>query len=80
MTSAKILPRTWDFKIKHFSDGKLWKFKATFCARVYRQVEGVYYFEKYTPVVSWITVRLILSLSTNQVWATKQVYFSNDFV
>ena len=42
-------------------------------------MEGVDYFEKYAPVVSWTTVRLMLSLIINQDWATRQVYFSNDF-
>ena len=41
------------------------------------QVEGLDYFEKYSPVVSCTTVRLMLILSINQVWATRQVDLSN---
>ena len=43
------------------------------------QVEGVDYFEKYAPVVSWTTVRRMLKLNINQVWANRQVYFSNAY-
>ena len=42
-------------------------------------MEEVEYFEKYAPVISWTTFRLMLSLSINQGWATRQVDFSNNF-
>jgi hypothetical protein len=77
---ANVLPGTWALKIKRYPDGRLRKFKARFCARGDRQVEGVDYFEKYAPVVSWSTVRLVMSLSIQQGWKTKQVDFSNAFV
>ena len=44
------------------------------------QVEGLYYFGKYDPVVSWTTVRLMLILSINQGLDTIQVDLSNYFV
>ena len=43
-------------------------------------MEGVHDFETYSLVVYWTTVRLMLSLSTNQVWDTRKLIFSNDFV
>jgi hypothetical protein len=78
--TVNVLPSTWAFKIKRYPDGRLRKFKARFCARGDRQVEGIDYFEKYAPVVSWTTVRLMISLSINYGWATRQVDFSNAFV
>ena len=42
VTGYHILPSTWDFKVKRFPDGRLQKFKARFCARGDRQVEGIY--------------------------------------
>ena len=77
---ANILPSTWALKIKRYPDGRVNKFKARFCARGDRQVEGVDYFEKFAPVVSWSTVRMLMVLSLNLGWATKQVDFSNAFV
>ena len=45
-----------------------------------RQVEGVDYFEKWAPTVSWATVRMLLCLTLSQGWVTKQADFLNDFV
>jgi len=57
-----VLPSTWAFKCKRYPDGLIKKFKARFCARGDKQIEGVDYFETYAPVVQWITVRLMLIL------------------
>ena len=76
---ARILPSTWAFKIKRFPDGRLRKYKARFCVRGDLQVEGIDYFEKYSPVVSWSTVRMMLCLAASQDLATRQVDFSNAF-
>ena len=43
--------------------GEARKFKARFCARGDRQIEGVDFFDTYAPVVGWTTVRLLLILS-----------------
>ena len=59
-----VLPSTWAFKCKRYPDGRIKKFKARFCARGDRQVEGVDYFETWSPVVQWQTVRLMLILSS----------------
>jgi hypothetical protein len=77
---ANVLPGTWVFKIKRFPDGRYRKTKARFCVRGDRQIEGVDYFDKYAPVVSWSTVRLLLCLSISNGWKTRQVDFSNAFV
>ena len=36
-----VIPSTWAFKCNRFPDGLIKKFKARFCARVDRQIEGV---------------------------------------
>lgn len=62
--NMNVLPSTWAFKCKRFPDGRIKKFKARFCARGDRQVEGVDFFETWSPVVQWQTVRLMLVLSS----------------
>jgi transposase InsO family protein len=58
-----VLPSTWAFKCKRFPDGRVKKFKARFCARGDRQKEGIDYFETWSPVVQWTTVRIMLIFS-----------------
>ena len=75
-----VLPSTWAFKIKRYPDGRLRKFKARFCVRGDKQIEGIDYFEKYAPVCSWSTVRLVMAIALQRGWATKQIDFENAFV
>jgi hypothetical protein len=77
---ARVLPSTWVFQIKQFPDGLKRKYKARLCVRGDRQIEGVKCNEKYPPVVSWSSVRLMLCLSVSNDLASKQVDFSNAFV
>jgi hypothetical protein len=78
--NCKVLPSTWVFRIKRYPDGRHRKYKARFCVRGDRQVEGIDYTEKYSPVVSWSTVRMMLCLSLSQGLCSRQVDFSNAFM
>jgi Reverse transcriptase (RNA-dependent DNA polymerase) len=77
---ANVLPGTWAFKLKRYPDGRPRKFKARFCARGDLQIEGKDYTDKFAPVVSWSTVRMLLCLSISQGWKTRQIDFDNAFV
>jgi hypothetical protein len=57
-----VLPSTWAFKIKHYPDGCVKKFKARFCARGNRQTGGVNYFETWAPVVICSMVCIVMVL------------------
>ena len=60
--SMNVLPSTWAFKLKRFPDGSIKKFKGRFCARGDKQIQGIDFFETYSPVVQWTTIRLMLIL------------------
>ncbi len=57
-----VIPSTWAFKCKRYPDGRIKKFKACFCARGNKQLEGIDFFETYAPVVQWTTIRLMFIL------------------
>jgi hypothetical protein len=78
--NQKVLPSTWVLRAKRYPDGRLRKYKARFCVRGDRQVEGVDYTDKYSPVVSWSTVRMLITLALKENLCTRQVDFSNAFV
>ena len=63
---ANVLPTTWAFKIKRYPDGRLRKFKARFCVRGDKQIEGVNYNDKYAPVVAWSTVRILMRIALQE--------------
>jgi len=76
---SKILPLTWAFKLKWYPDGTPRKFKARLCVRGNLQTEGVDYFDKYAPVVSWATVRMLLTLTAHEKLHMWLVNFTNAF-
>ena len=63
---SKVLPSTWVLRAKRYPDGRLQQHKARFCVRGDRQVEGIDYTDKYSPVVAWSTVRMLLTISIYQ--------------
>jgi hypothetical protein len=75
-----VLPTTWAFKCKRYPDGTIRKFKARFCARGDRQIEGVDFFETFAPVVNWTTVRLLLIVSIILGLKTCQADYTAAFV
>jgi hypothetical protein len=77
---ANILDSTGAFKRKQFPDGRVRKLKARICVRGDQQIEGIDFFDTYTPVLAWSTVRLLLVLSVILGLATKQVDYTLAFV
>jgi hypothetical protein len=77
--ATKAIKSTWVFKLKRLPDRTPSKFKARFCVQGDLQTEGVEYFETYAPVVQWSTVRMLLTLTLREGWATRQVDYTNAF-
>jgi len=74
-----VLQLTWAFKLKWYPDGSPHKFKARLCVRGDKQTEGVDYFEKYAPVVSWYSVHMLLTLTAREQLQMQLVDFTNAF-
>ena len=77
--TTNILPLTWVYKLKHYPDGRPRKFKARLCVRGDKQIKGIDYTDKYAPVVSWTTVRLLMILTVREKLHTRLVDFTNAF-
>ncbi len=75
-----IIDSTWAFKRKRYPDGLVKKLKARFCVRGDVQKQSIDYFDTYSPVVQWTTVRLLLIMSIILKLETKQVDFTLAFV
>ena len=77
LSGGSILESTWKFKKKQYPDVGLKKLKSRFCVQGDQQVDRVDVFETYAPVVTWITVRVLLILSIVLNLQTQQVDYTN---
>ncbi|KAH9714566.1 retrovirus-related pol polyprotein from transposon RE2 [Citrus sinensis] len=76
----KIVGNKWVFRVKQNSDGSLAKYKARLVAKGFQQIEGVNYFETFSPVVKSATVRVVISLTVMKQWEIRQVDVNNAFL
>ena len=55
------------------------KQKARLCVYGGMQEEGVYFLNKFAPIVNWSTVRLIIMMADMAVWESIQIDYFLDF-
>jgi hypothetical protein len=75
-----ILSSACAFGCKQYPDVMIKKLREILRARGDRQLEGVYYFKTYVPVVNWQTVRNMLILSILLDLQTIQVDYTAAFL
>ena len=69
------LPMVWSMKRKRNPLGEITRYKARLCAGGHKSVEFVDYWDTYSPVVSWQTVRLIFILAIANNWHIRSIDF-----
>ena len=70
-----IISAIWSFKRKRTPTGELIKHKARLCAHGGQQTHGVTYWDTFSPVVNWHTLRTFLTLSLIKGWKARSVDF-----
>jgi hypothetical protein len=70
-----VIPMVWSMKRKRDPAGEITKWKARLCAGGHRSKEFVDYWSTYSPVVSWNTVRLLVTFALLNDWHMQSIDF-----
>jgi hypothetical protein len=73
---TKVLDSVWAMKRKRrIKTREVYKWKARLNVHGGQMLHGIHYWETFSPVVTWMTIRLVLILSILLAWHTRQVDF-----
>uniref|UniRef100_A0AAV1UTC0 Reverse transcriptase Ty1/copia-type domain-containing protein n=1 Tax=Peronospora matthiolae TaxID=2874970 RepID=A0AAV1UTC0_9STRA len=76
----RAIGKKWVFKIKRKADGSIEKYKARLVAKVFRQKYGIDYTETFSPVVKYVTLRMVVAISKPFGWPIDQLDVVTAFV
>lgn len=70
----------WVFKVKSHVNGEVEGYKARLVAKGYTQLEGLDYYETFSPVVKIVIVRALMSIVASAGWVIEQMDVHNTFL
>ena len=68
------------YHTKYVVDGSIDRYKEHLVAKVFSQVEGIDYFETFSPITKMNSIHLVLSLIASQGWTIFQIDVKRKFL
>jgi hypothetical protein len=75
-----VVTSRWIYNIKHTVDKSIQRHKTRFVSRVFSQVEGIDYEEKFSPIARYTSIRMIISPSTSMGYRVHHMDVKKTFV
>ncbi|PKU65004.1 Retrovirus-related Pol polyprotein from transposon TNT 1-94 [Dendrobium catenatum] len=75
-----VLGCKWLFKTKFNSNGSIARYKARLVAQGFKQEHGLDYYETFSPVAKFATIRVFLTVTVSHKWTLLQLDMSNAFL
>ena len=73
LNGQRAIGTKWVFKIKRKANGSIDKYKARLVAKGFRQKYGIDYTETFSPVVKYVTLRMVMAIAKHFGWPLDQL-------